>query len=227
MNWININDQEPAKGQKVLVKCNEIGREVGDPTNEPSIAYVEYDRKIYSPCINTDQYSVWASGITFWTDIVDPEASTKEVILMHSCRLPHPVIVRWKEIEGVKLFFYKVDTAIQGGKTIRIVTPIKSNDIARSLSVYITDIKTSHKLKNFIESNPEDDEWDRRIIDEWSFDRENTSLIQAIKEFKDAGDKSVENISIVEIPSNVQYHILEDCGSESIHENHKKWSLRN
>lgn len=85
MKWIKVTeDQKPASADRVLVygRCR---REIGDNDEYKNIGLVNWQSADYSPCADTDQYSVWYQDIEMFChppalpDTKQVECSHKEM----------------------------------------------------------------------------------------------------------------------------------------------------
>lgn len=66
MEWINIKEKTPKKGEEVLVWCERIEGDVYYEVNEPSCAKVFFNTLQYSEIVDCDYYNVVAYNITHW-----------------------------------------------------------------------------------------------------------------------------------------------------------------
>lgn len=55
------------------------------------------------------------------------------------------------------------------------------------------------------------------------YDRTSYYLVEAVETLKEKANGSSAKLKVVEIPDDIEYHIDEYDGIESVHENHKSW----
>lgn len=73
----------------------------------------------------------------------------------------------------------------------------------------------------YIKDDEDEDKWH---ISEYNFERDDPALVQVVEELGVDANGTYANLKIVEIPDDIEWHIHEYDGIESVHEKHRVWS---
>lgn len=81
------------------------------------------------------------------------------------------------------------------------------------------------RWRAFTVPNPAEhkDPYKYHFNDSFTDDRANKHLIETIEELGDKANGPFAKLKIIEVPDDVQWHIEEYDGRETIHENHRVW----
>lgn len=99
----------------------------------------------------------------------------------------------------------------------------KAYERLNELGIPIVDYPTSDEYEkvifrgSIVEGGPQ--LWDAWLVD----DRSNPLLIEVVEELGNAADGKFSELKIVNIPDDIIWHIYDDDGVETIHEEHRSW----
>jgi len=121
--------------------------------------------------------------------------------------LSHDAIMRYAELEGLKLYPFIDDGRFGDNKYKPYVNSEKAFFISYSK-------KPLNEDGTYVGGS---------LFSEGDIKRDNPNLVKVVKEMKEKANGDCADLKIVEIPDNVEYAIYDYDGMESIHEKHRSW----
>lgn len=131
-------------------------------------------------------------------------------------------VARLADLQGRPCFFYKNESVF--GKTPKeSYTPVPCDEVKGLFWSAFDRDDVQEAMPYGVDIPTVNAWWHKHQLDSRPENREDPLLIQVIEELGEEASGSCAKVSIVEIPSDVEYTIEEYDGYEHVAEKHRKW----